>query len=226
MDQEKVGKFIKDLRKKNGLTQKELADSLGVTYQAVSKWENGKSIPDIGMLKLISEKFNINIDDLLSGQKVLNKKNKWYIIGILLIIFFIIVEIIFHSISTGFEFKKIGTTCKEFMITGSAAYNSDKSSIYISNIDYCGKENNVVYDYISCNLYEEYNDSITKISSCDKKENVTLDEYLKNTTINVDNYSAMCVNFKKSNIYLEITAIDDNNITTTYKIPLTLNNNC
>ena len=226
MDQEKVGKFIKDLRKKNGLTQKELADSLGVTYQAVSKWENGKSIPDIAMLKLISEKFNINIDDLLSGQKVLNKKNKWYIIGILLIIFFIIVEIIFHSISTGFEFKKIGTTCKEFMITGSAAYNADKSSIYISNIDYCGKENNVVYDYISCNLYEEYNDSITKISSCDKKENVTLDEYLKNTTINVDNYSAMCVNFKKSNIYLEITAIDDNNITTTYKIPLTLNNNC
>ena len=47
MDQEKIGNFIKEIRKKNNLTQKDLADKYNVTYQAVSKWENGKNMPDI-----------------------------------------------------------------------------------------------------------------------------------------------------------------------------------
>ena len=45
MDQEKIGKFIKEIRIKNNLTQKDLAEKYGVTYQAVSKWENGKCLP-------------------------------------------------------------------------------------------------------------------------------------------------------------------------------------
>ena len=49
MNQEKVGKFIKKLRIDNNLTQAEFADKLGVTYQAVSKWENGKNVPDIAL---------------------------------------------------------------------------------------------------------------------------------------------------------------------------------
>ena len=61
--------IIKDLRKKNNLTQSELASLLGVTFQAVSKWENGKSIPDILLLKQISEKFNVDLDYLLSGKE-------------------------------------------------------------------------------------------------------------------------------------------------------------
>lgn len=44
MNQEKLGKFIKDIRKKHNLTQKQLADKYNVTYQAVSKWENGISL--------------------------------------------------------------------------------------------------------------------------------------------------------------------------------------
>ena len=90
MDQEKVGKFIKKLRKNNNLTQQELAEKLSVTYQAVSKWENGKSIPDISTLKLISELFNVNIEELLDGNKskkksFFNKKNI-IIISIILIL--------------------------------------------------------------------------------------------------------------------------------------------
>ena len=46
MDQEKIGNLIKKIRKENNLTQAELADKLGVTYQAVSKWECGKVLPD------------------------------------------------------------------------------------------------------------------------------------------------------------------------------------
>ncbi len=62
MDQEKIGKFIKQIRQDHHLTQKDLAEKLGVTYQAVSKWENGKNIPDIAILQIISKKFNLNID--------------------------------------------------------------------------------------------------------------------------------------------------------------------
>ena len=51
MNSEKIGKFIKEIRKKNNLTQKELADKYGVTYQAVSKWENGINLPDISLIK-------------------------------------------------------------------------------------------------------------------------------------------------------------------------------
>ena len=75
MDQNKVGNLIKELRKKNGLTQEKFALKYGVTYQAVSKWENGKNIPDIALLKEICNDYGININDLLDG-KVNNKKNE------------------------------------------------------------------------------------------------------------------------------------------------------
>ena len=76
MDQEKIGKFIKEIRIKNNLTQKDLAEKYGVTYQAVSKWENGKNIPDIALLKQMSQDFNINIEDILNGTYTKKKKNK------------------------------------------------------------------------------------------------------------------------------------------------------
>ena len=81
MDQEKVGSFIKQLRKDNNLTQNEFANKLGVTYQAVSKWENGKNVPDIATMKEISNLFGVNIDKIISGKKE-NKdfKNKYIII--------------------------------------------------------------------------------------------------------------------------------------------------
>ena len=71
MNQEEIGKFIKDIRIKNKLTQESFAESLHVTAQAVSKWETGKSIPDISLLKEISQKYNVEIDEILNGQKKL-----------------------------------------------------------------------------------------------------------------------------------------------------------
>ena len=75
MNQEKIGEFIKKIRKDNHLTQKEFAELFGVTYQAVSKWENGLNIPDIATLKEISKKFNVDINDLLDGE---NKKKNYF----------------------------------------------------------------------------------------------------------------------------------------------------
>ena len=79
------GEIIKDIRKKNNLTQKELADKLYVTYQAVSKWENNKSIPDISILQNISKMFNIDLNYLTNTKK---RNNTIYFI--LIIIFLIL----------------------------------------------------------------------------------------------------------------------------------------
>ena len=86
MNQEKIGKFIYDLRRKYNLTQKQLADKLSVTAQAVSKWENGRGVPDIEILKKLSEEFNVSITELIEGEESNNKKKFTIYIGIALII--------------------------------------------------------------------------------------------------------------------------------------------
>ena len=65
MNQEKIGTFIKNLRKKNNLTQQALADKYNVTYQAVSKWENGSGIPSIDVLLELSLLFRVTFEELL-----------------------------------------------------------------------------------------------------------------------------------------------------------------
>lgn len=231
MDQEKIGKFIKKIRKENNLTQKDLADRLGVTYQAVSKWENGKNVPDIGTLKEISKEFNVNIDDILNG-KVEPKKKKTaldHLSVILPLLCIAIALVIIEAINQpkqDFSFKTISSKCSDFKITGSAAYNKEKTSIYISNIEFCGKEDKEEYQKIECKLYEKEENTKTEISSCDKKENVTLEEFLKETNIKVDNYSTVCKNLTSNTLTLEILATTKENKTITYTIPLKLNDNC
>ena len=63
-----VGKFIASLRKKNSLTQKDLAEKLNVTDKAISKWETGKCYPDIETIEKLSDIFNVGINELLSGR--------------------------------------------------------------------------------------------------------------------------------------------------------------
>lgn len=67
MDAKKTGKFICDNRKKQGMSQKEFANKLNITDKAISKWERGKSFPDISMLIPISEILEISLYDLLTG---------------------------------------------------------------------------------------------------------------------------------------------------------------
>lgn len=74
MDQEKIGKFIAEQRKKQKLTQEELASMLGVSNRSVSNWENGKNLPDLSLFKELCEILDISINELLSGEKINNKK--------------------------------------------------------------------------------------------------------------------------------------------------------
>lgn len=224
MKQENIGKIIKEIRIKNNLSQKEFADIFGVTYQAVSKWENNKNIPDLTILNEICNKFDISIDEVLNNKP--RKQNKLIYLIIPIILIFIITIIIILVNKDSFEFKKITTSCSEFQVTGSMAYNKDKSSIYISDINYCGEENIEEYQEIKCTLFEN-NDKINKeIDSCTKKENMTLETFLKDVTFNVDNYEASCKEFVENSLYLEIEATNKDNKIITYKIPLSLQKNC
>ena len=63
-----LGKKIAELRKKNNLSQEELADKVGVARQTISKWEIGDTIPDINQVKIISKIFNISIDELVDND--------------------------------------------------------------------------------------------------------------------------------------------------------------
>ena len=70
MDLIKIGKFIADSRKKKGITQEELAEKLYITDRAVSKWERGLSLPDADKMLELCNILDINVNELLNGEKI------------------------------------------------------------------------------------------------------------------------------------------------------------
>lgn len=71
MDQVKIGKFIAECRKKQNITQMQLAEKLGITDRAVSKWETGRSLPDSAIMLELCRILEITVNDLLSGEVVI-----------------------------------------------------------------------------------------------------------------------------------------------------------
>lgn len=70
MNQELTGKFISQLRKEKNLTQKELADRLGISDKTVSKWETGNGMPDVSLLQPLCKELSVNLNELLSGERL------------------------------------------------------------------------------------------------------------------------------------------------------------
>lgn len=73
MNQEQIGKFISESRKNKNMTQEELAEKLRVSSKSVSRWENGRNMPDVSLFKPLCDLLDISINELLSGKK-LDKK--------------------------------------------------------------------------------------------------------------------------------------------------------
>ncbi len=71
MDQIKIGKFIASCRKEQGITQAALAEKLGISDRAVSKWETGKSMPDSGIMLELCDFLKLNVNELLSGERIM-----------------------------------------------------------------------------------------------------------------------------------------------------------
>lgn len=229
MNQEKFGQLIKEIRKTNHLTQKQLAEKYHVTFQAVSKWERGLNMPDMILIRQISKDFNISLEELFDGErKISNKKNRKSLLIILvtlsLILFTFVLFKILNQNKNDFQFKTLSSECKNFKISGNIAYNENKSAIYISNIEYCGEVEKEEYQTIECTLYESTEEIEKKISAYkyEGPNNITLEEFLKEVTFSVDNYKKVCDSYKEESLYISIKATTKNEKNKTYTIPLTL----
>jgi transcriptional regulator with XRE-family HTH domain len=232
MDPNKVGNFILKLRKDNNLTQQEFADMFGVTYQAVSKWENGKNIPDLLILKEICKQFDIDINEILDGKKRQKKKLVLpLVITTSIIILTGLVLLIFLSRDNGddFEFRTFTSGCSNFNIFGSLAFNNNRSHIYISKIEYCGGDDTTEYRQIEAILFEAHNDIEKHIDSYRTSEHqtsITLEEFLQDLRFHIDNYDAMCPNFLTSELFLQIYATDYDERVISHRIPLNSEGTC
>ncbi len=76
MDQVKIGKFIASLRKEQNLTQSSLAEHLGVTDRAVSKWETGRSLPDPALMVDLCRTLGISVDELFYGERIMENNDR------------------------------------------------------------------------------------------------------------------------------------------------------
>jgi transcriptional regulator with XRE-family HTH domain len=75
MDQLKIGKFIADCRKQKNLTQMQLAEKLGITDKAISKWERGIAMPDTSIMLELCDILGISVNELLSGERIEMENN-------------------------------------------------------------------------------------------------------------------------------------------------------
>ena len=196
-----LGTKIRKIRIDHNLTQQEFGQLFNVSTQAVSKWET-------------KIKFSLII------------KFVYLLIFIPIILILAALLIIIFYQPNNFEFKTISSNCQNFNISGSIAYNNDKSSIYISQIDYCGEKDDNIYQNITCTLYEENGSIKAKIDTCKSKENITLENYLKDITFHIDNYQKTCKNYQENSLQIEIKATDEQGNIRVYNVPLSLEDNC
>lgn len=189
-------------------------------------------MPDTALIKQMSKDFNISLEDMFEGRvnKSLNKTLTIKILVTFIIIIIFLLLIIIQRNNLDFELKKLSTTCKDFDISGSIAYNKNKTAIYITDITYCGLETDQKYEEIECVLYESSQNIDTKISSYkySKNKDITLEDFLEKVTLSVDSHkhTKTCKTYDDGTLFLSIIATDKNKNITAYKIPLTLENTC
>ena len=187
-DNIKVGQFIKEERKNIGLSQEEFASKLFVTRQAVSKWEQGKSLPGYDLIQKICEIFNITTNEYFLGErtkkenkkeinnipiKILKeekkKQRKIFFISFAIIILLILLFFFFYFFNT---YKKVEVYSiygqdENFKINNSNAFiSNDRGYINLGNIE-------TEKEVVKLNLYCLKEDSKREIftSSCRRKDN-------------------------------------------------------
>ena len=69
MDQQKIGEFLKTLRKENNLTQDDLADKMNVSRRTVSRWETGSNLPDLSILVELADLYDVDMREIFNGER-------------------------------------------------------------------------------------------------------------------------------------------------------------
>lgn len=168
MDNKKIGDLISKLRKEKGLTQQALGDLVGVGSGAVSKWERGLTLPDIGIINELSQILGISSDELLSGEikeqsisevnvieeindskeeyEINNQKiNKYNLKKILLlsipIILIITLIIILYNNNKTYAYNILSTS-EEYYVEGKVIFQGDNISIVVNKIRFLDEEFN------------------------------------------------------------------------------------
>lgn len=228
IDSVKIGKLISDLRKKNNLTQSDLANILNVTNQAVSKWENGRGIPDVELLKKLSEVFKIDMEELLDGELKDKRRKKYYILIITIIVLVgVLLFLVLRPKDENFHFSNLATDNDAFSIKGVMAYSKNKKAIYISEVNYKDKDE-TKYKKAECLLLEK-TDSYEKIISkfdTEEYDSFLLSELLKEVEFNVQNYECTCDFLVCNNLYLRINVTNLKDQVITYSIPIQIEPVC
>ncbi len=192
------GQIILGLREKNNMTQTQLADKLNINSNAISKWENGMTLPNEENILKLNKIFNVSIDDIYNNNSKDNKLNirecvlefvnKYFSILLIFLIIFLMLFIllfIFYINNNGkFNYYSIEKTNQEYSINGSIVEMPDRLNVSLSNIVSNTSK-------ISSSNYETaiYLDKILLYRVGDitdtKDENISLNEYLQDISINL-----------------------------------------
>lgn len=234
MNQEKIGRFIAYLRKEKNMTQQDLADKLGVTKNAVSKWERGISLMDISLLKPISELFEITISEILSGERLeivndvnvndsfiegtkfyLKKSKKEIYMKIVLILFvfllFMLCVLNFISEFNYGEIPILNINCHNV----SSIIAKKKADKYIELL--LNKDIAVLNDYVVSNNYYLINDNT------ESKEWNEIEKKMHSQSY-ADNLKSFYDNVKITNCKYQSFYYDGNNYAYTYYLTIVYNN--
>ena len=76
MDQKKIGRFLKELRKEKNITQEQLAEKIKVSSRTVSRWETGSNMPDISLLAELAELYDVSIPEIIDGERKSENMNE------------------------------------------------------------------------------------------------------------------------------------------------------
>ena len=178
--------------------------------------------------KVNDEKLYLSpIVDLFNGEVSKKKNYVPIMIALGLIVFLLWGMVIIKCIDSNYEFKTITTSCENFRINGSLAYNTKKATIYISNIEYCGGDNRETFPSISCTLYEEDIGLFKKVDSYVYEGNpITLEKFLKDVKFKIDDYDSICKDRNIHALYIDIIAKDDKERAKRYRVDLEVEDSC
>ena len=227
IDQEKVGKFIADLRKEKGLTQDDLAEKMFVGREAISKWERGVCIPGQTILLSLSEEFNVSINEILYGERKNNKNSKvventsfnWFLMQLKRIKKYIVIAFIFFLVC--FTIIYFVQDYNSFKIL-TTYVNGDSFTINKGLIVRCREKlyfqfgsviNHTDYDITSINLYYGADENKIKLASGSNINDIVVN---KNDLEKSTNKGIKDI---YDNIYLEINTDE---LTELYKVNVTV----
>lgn len=232
MEQNNISVKIKEIRKQNNLTQRELGEKLGVTFQAVSKWENAVNVPDIAILNQISILFNIDINELINGEnkkKPLLQKKKIFIICLIFLTMILVSIVVIYNtnFTNNMSLTVISTSSSDFELSGSLVKNNNTAVIYVSNIKYIGEKQEEIYESLNFKLIEDNNNSLKVIDELVISENeLKFEEIVSKISFNVENYISDCETFNCNSLYIKVTGVDADGKTINLEIPFISIENC